>query len=184
MAGHRAGDGRTHSGYTGPSHYSPSILTTRRLHLRRICSLALAGLAVLAVPVSAQAPVTAAPPAAAASAGAAACPAAQAVTHVQLFGLWRAEFQGLWQGATLLIEQHPRYEQSIAGAINRNGERGQIVGDIENGELTLEESADGRRISATWLGDVVEGSCGREIRGTWKAEGEEKGRAFVLRRVP
>lgn len=125
-----------------------------------------------------------APAAAPAASAPADCPAAQTVTHVQLFGLWRAEFEGLWQGATLLIEQHPRYAQSVAGAINRNGTRGQIVGDIENGELTLEESADGQRISATWLGDVVEGSCGREIRGTWKAEGEEKGRGFVLRRLP
>ncbi|WP_374668960.1 hypothetical protein [Ramlibacter sp.] len=134
----------------------------------------------VSTPVRAQ---TAAAPAAPASSPAA-CPAAQAVTHTELFGLWRAEFEGLWQGATLLIEQHPRYAQSLAGAINRNGTRGQIVGDIENGELTLEESADGQRISATWLGDVVAGSCGREIRGTWKAEGEEKGRGFVLRRLP
>ena len=107
----------------------------------------------------------------------------EAVTHVQLFGLWRAEFEGLWQGATLLIEQHPRYTQSVSGAINRNGSRGQVVGDIENGELTLEESVDGQRITATWLGDVVEGSCGREIRGIWKPEGESGGRAFVLRRA-
>ena len=34
----------------------------------------------------------------------------------------------------------------------------------------MEESIDGTHISATWLGDVVEGSCGREIRGTWQAE--------------
>ena len=112
------------------------------------------------------------------------CPAAAAVTQQHMLGLWRAEFAGLWEGATLLIEPHPRYAESFAGGINRNGVRGQIAGDIENGELTLEESADGVRISATWTGEVVEGSCGREIRGTWKAEGEEKGRGFVLRRLP
>ncbi len=111
------------------------------------------------------------------------CPAAAAITQQHMLGLWHAEFAGLWQGATLLIEKHPRYSESFAGAINRNGERGKVAGDIENGELTLEESADGVRISATWIGDVVEGSCGREIRGTWKPEGEEgTARTFVLRK--
>jgi hypothetical protein len=75
--------------------------------------------------------------------------------------------RGLWQGATLLLEKHPEYAASFSGAINRNGERRQVAGDIEDGEFTLEESADGVHIAATWVGDVVEGSCGREIRGTW-----------------
>jgi hypothetical protein len=29
---------------------------------------------------------------------------------------------------------------------------------------------------------VVEGSCGREIRGTWTRDGDTAGRAFVLRK--
>jgi hypothetical protein len=38
-------------------------------------------------------------------------------------------------------------------------------------------------ISGTWLGDVVDGSCGREIRGTWSADGQGKdARTFVLRK--
>lgn len=111
-----------------------------------------------------------------------ACPQAVDVTQAHLLGLWRAEFDGLWQGATLLFEPHLVYAQSISGAINRNGERGMVVGDIEEGEFTLEESADGKRIAATWLGDVVEGSCGREIRGTWQATGEKSAREFILRK--
>ena len=59
-----------------------------------------------------------------------------------------------------------------------------MAGDVDEGEFTLEESQDGVRISATWLGDVVEGSCGREIRGTWKAEGTATGRPFVLKKQP
>ena len=39
-----------------------------------------------------------------------------------------------------------------------------LVGDVDDGQLTLEESLDGKRISATWVGEVVEGSCAREIR--------------------
>ncbi len=112
------------------------------------------------------------------------CPAAADVSQVHLVGIWRAEFQGLWQGATLLVEKHPEYEGSLSGGINRNGEKGLIAGDVEKGELTLEESADGKRISATFLGDIVEGSCGREIRGTWQAEDDSPPREFVLRKQP
>lgn len=137
-------------------------------------ALCLAALLAGAVPAMAQEP----PPGGAT----AACPPAHEVGQAQMLGLWRAEFQGLWQGATLLLEKHPVYAQSISGAINRNGERGMVVGDMEEGEFTLEESADGKRIAATWLGDAVEGSCGREIRGTWQATGEKSAHEFVLRK--
>jgi hypothetical protein len=111
-----------------------------------------------------------------------ACPKAAEVTQRHLLGLWRAEFEGLAQGATLLLERHPELAESVRGGINRNGERGEVAGDVDDGEFTLEESANGVNISATWLGDVVEGSCGREIRGTWQAEGERRAHGFVLRK--
>ena len=57
-----------------------------------------------------------------------------------------------------------------------------MAGDVEDGELTLEESADGVHIAATWLGDVVQGSCGREIRGTWTLDGQQAGSPFILRK--
>ncbi len=110
------------------------------------------------------------------------CPAATEVAQPQMLGLWRAEFEGLAQGATLLIEKHPEYAESISGGINRDGRQGLLAGDMEDGELTLEESDDGKRISATWLGAAVEGSCGREIRGTWQAEDDSPPRKFVLRK--
>lgn len=111
------------------------------------------------------------------------CPHASEVRRTDLFGIWRAEFVGTGHVGTLLFEQHAQYSESFSGSINRNGERRLLAGDIEDGEFTLEESADGQRIAATWLGEVVEGSCGREIRGTWSAEGD-KGppRSFVLRK--
>jgi hypothetical protein len=123
----------------------------------------------------AQQPAPAAPPD---------CPAAGEVTQHHLLGVWRAQFEGLDRGATLLLEQHAQYAQSVSGAINRDGESAQLAGDVEEGEFTLEESANGVNISATWLGDVVEGSCGREIRGNWRSEGERRSRAFVLRKQP
>lgn len=109
------------------------------------------------------------------------CPVAQAVKPRQLVGLWRAEFAG-GAGATLLLEPHPRYAASLAGEVNRNGERSRVAADLDEGEFTLEESADGLRIDAAWLGDVVEGSCGREIRGSWQPTGAAA-RAFLLRRL-
>lgn len=121
--------------------------------------------------------------AAGAAAFAADCPKPDEVAPADLLGLWRAEFEGLPQGATLLLERHPVYAQSLRGAINRDGQRGLVAADIDAGELTLEESADGRRIDASWLGEVVPGSCGREIRGTWQATGEERVHAFTMRKL-
>ncbi len=112
------------------------------------------------------------------------CPKAAEVKPRQLVGLWRAELAGqARQGATLLLEPHREYAQSLSGEINRDGSRSRVAADLEDGEFTLEESADGQRITATWLGDVVEGSCGKEIRG--RREGGWDGIApFVLRKLP
>ena len=110
-----------------------------------------------------------------------ACPKATEVTEQHLLGLWRAEFQGL-EGATLLLEKHPESNEGVRGAINRNGERADVTGDVDDGEFTLEESVNGVNVSATWSGDVVEGSCGHEIRGVWKAEGDPRQFHFVLRK--
>ena len=116
------------------------------------------------------------------SAPAAPCPAPGEVGQRHLLGLWRATFDGLEQGATLLLESHPELAESVRGAINRNGERALVAGDVDDGEFTLEESINGTNISATWSGDVVAGSCGREIRGSWQAAGSGPALAFVLRR--
>ncbi|MEP6791474.1 MAG: hypothetical protein ABI907_08900 [Ramlibacter sp.] len=115
---------------------------------------------------------------------AAACPKAVEVTHRHLMGLWRAEFEGLPRGATLLLEPHPALAESVSGAANRDGVKSLLAGDVDEGEFSLEESIDGVSISATWLGDVVEGSCGREIRGSWQAASERVARPFVLRKLP
>jgi hypothetical protein len=111
-----------------------------------------------------------------------ACPAPAEVTHEHMFGFWRAEVEG-GGGATLLLEKHAVYGESFSGAVNRGGARALVAGDVDDGDFTLEESQDGVRISATWIGEVVEGSCGREIRGTWKAEGDALAKPFVLRKM-
>ena len=110
------------------------------------------------------------------------CPKPLDVTPAQLFGLWRAEFDGQLPGATLLLEKHPRYADSFSGGVNRNSVQGVVSGEIEDGEFSLEESADGQHIAATWIGEIVDGSCGREIRGTWQKDGATMSVPFVLRK--
>jgi hypothetical protein len=39
---------------------------------------------------------------------------------------------------------------------------------MEAGTLLLDESSNGTSLTASWDGQVVEGSCGRTIRGVWK----------------
>ena len=51
--------------------------------------------------------------------------------------------------------------------MQRGGTTAQVSGDVDDGDLTLEESISGTNISATWTGRVVDGSCGKEIRGSW-----------------
>jgi hypothetical protein len=109
------------------------------------------------------------------------CPAPADVQPLDLVGLWRAEFEG-GGGATLLLEPHREYAQSLSGEVNRNGERARVAADLDDGAFTLEESVDGQRIAATWQGDLVADSCGREIRGT-RSGGWDRSLPFVLRRL-
>jgi hypothetical protein len=111
------------------------------------------------------------------------CPQATQVAQRHLLGLWHAQFEGSPSGATLLLERDPDLSETVRGEIDRNGERAVVAGDVDDGDFTLEESRNGINISATWLGEVVEGSCGREIRGTWRAEGETAERPFVLHKL-
>lgn len=111
------------------------------------------------------------------------CPPAADASQADLLGVWLVDFAGTGHVATLLLTKHPKDEESFHGLIDRNGDQRQLAGDIDDGALTLEESADGVHIAATWLGDVVEGSCAREIRGTWTADGDDAHpQAFVLHR--
>ena len=116
-----------------------------------------------------------------ACAHAADCPAASDVSQAQLLGTWRATIDGE-APFTLQLAKNPEFAETVRGHLERGGARIELAGDVDDGDFTLEESANGRNISATWLGEVVDGSCGREIRGTWKAEGAPGERPFVLRK--
>lgn len=103
-----------------------------------------------------------------------ACPAAADMDHQHLQGRWHATLQDAHDparpaAATVVLQlgPHPELAHSVRGTVQRGGASALVSGDVDEGDLTLEESNDGTRISATWIGRVVEGSCGSEIRGTW-----------------
>lgn len=124
-----------------------------------VWSLVLAG---LALPAWAQAPD---------------CPAPEALQPAQLHGAWRVQFRqpppGWPAQAKVRLQAHLAFKDSLAGAIERAPAAGHptlaaLAGDLDEGQLVLDESSDGLRITAVWEGAVVPGSCGREIRGYWK----------------
>jgi hypothetical protein len=58
-----------------------------------------------------------------------------------------------------------------------------VVADFDDGEFTLEETHDGVRIAATWLGTPTPGHCGRLIQGQ-RLEKDQTGQSFRLQRQP
>lgn len=87
------------------------------------------------------------------------------ITAEQLVGTWQVTLDGEKAPWTLVLRPHPEHEGSLRGALMQNPRHLAVVADIEDGELTMEESHDGQRIAATWLGQVQAGSCGQLIRG-------------------
>lgn len=136
------------------------------------------------------------------------CPVPQAMKAEQLFGLWAVRWTkppaGMPATATLRLERHAEFSDSLAGTVSRdlgtadkspNGNvRGQrttaaIAGDLEDGMLLLDESSDNLSITGTWNGEMVKDSCGTLFQGTWKdtsssAPADAPDVAFTLRKLP
>ncbi len=103
------------------------------------------------------------------------------MSHLHLQGHWRAELQA--SAAMLQLGPHPELAHSVRGTVQRGGTTAQVSGDVDDGDLTLEESINGTNISATWTGRVVDGSCGKEIRGSWtQSTSPDTPQPFVLRK--
>ena len=83
----------------------------------------------------------------------ASCPVAADVSNTRLFGRWQAQVQAgpgdAPQQATLTLERNPEFGGSLSGTITRSAATAQIAGDVDNGVFTLEESSDGKAITAT-----------------------------------
>lgn len=115
-----------------------------------------------------------------------ACPAGQDLKAAQLYGLWEARFSnppaGLPAQATMRLQQHAEFTESLAGLVTRelgaaagtpaiagHAHQAALAGDLEDGRLLLlDESSDRISITGTWNGELVEGSCGRKFQGSWK----------------
>jgi hypothetical protein len=111
------------------------------------------------------------------------CTPALELRSAHLYGQWRVEFEdGLH--TTLRLHKNANHADSLAGYIQRGGADLYVAGDIDDGEFSLEETQDGTAISALWTGEVVPGSCGKEIRGTWRNTTTDAEQKFVLRKVP
>lgn len=118
-------------------------------------------------------------------AAAADCIAPAALSAVHLYGLWRAEIDGEPGGASVRFQKDPEQDNSVVGSINRDGAKAKpalLAGDVQHGDFQLEESDDGVRISATWSGQVIETSCGKEIKGLWTNALTDQTHPFVLRK--
>ena len=113
------------------------------------------------------------------------CLPASQMKAAQLFGAWTVRFAsapaGLPATATMRLERHEEFADSLAGVVLRQLPRvggkaasgthaatAQLAGDLEGGLLLLDESSDNVSITGTWNGEMVEGSCGKMFRGTWK----------------
>jgi hypothetical protein len=102
-----------------------------------------------------------------------------------LFGMWQARIDGQGDAARVELRRHPEYD-GVRGTITRAGKPpAQLAGDVDpsDGKLTLDESQDGRSISASWIGALQPESCGKKFVGTWHSNADDKDYAFTLERV-
>ena len=113
------------------------------------------------------------------------CVTTKDIKAPQLYGMWQVTFTnpptGLPASATMLLEQHEQFSDSLQGVVTRklpatqsattknsHAEKAALAGDVEDGFVILDESSNNVSISGTWNGQLVEGTCGREVTGTWK----------------
>ncbi len=114
---------------------------------------------------------------------------------MHLYGAWQVELIGSPSAtdkpgtqspptpttrASMLLEKNPDYDDSLGGWLQWSHQKVSVVGDIDSGSFSLEESDDGTRISAVWEGEIVPGSCGKAITGTRRVG--EVVTPFVLRK--
>ena len=103
----------------------------------------------------------------------------------QLHGRWAVVFAnppaGLPAQATLLLQRHAEFSESLAGTVNRalgsaagmpamagHSAQAALAGDLDEGILLLDESSDHVSITGTWNGEMRAGSCGMVYQGHWK----------------
>jgi hypothetical protein len=111
------------------------------------------------------------------------CPPGQSLGADQLLGNWTLHIAGMTTPWALRLAPHPEHMGSLRGELRQSGQRYPVVADLEGREFTMEESHDGQRIAATWLGTALHGHCGRWIEGERLATGQA-GQGFTMRPAP
>jgi hypothetical protein len=112
------------------------------------------------------------------------CTAVQDLVNTDLFGAWSLLLEGGGVSLVTRLEmvRNPEFAESLAGAYRWGESQREVFGDIEQGNLDLEESANGKDINALWKGRVLEGSCGQTIVGKRRSTVDNSEQNFVLRR--
>ena len=136
----------------------------------------------------------------------AACPAPLEVGTAHVYGLWQVSF---FDGplpphnqadapnkdsarTTILFERHPEHTDSLRGAMkpivsgNASPATGTVwlSGDLEDGELILDESADGVRISAVWVAHPTRNGCGKVFQGNRRLADSDVLQTFTMTKAP
>lgn len=135
-----------------------------------------------------------------------ACPPARSMKAEQLYGRWAVRFDappaGLPERATMRLQRHAEFSESLAGTVSRDlgaaagtpaiaghAAEAALAGDLDEGMLLLDESSDRISITGTWNGEMQPGSCGRVYQGRWKdtsasAAPDAADIPFTLTRLP
>ena len=117
------------------------------------------------------------------------CPDVTRLHAAQLHGSWEVTLVQAGRRGLLTLREHPEFSASLRGELRLEGERAIASGDVEGGEFNLDESRDGKTLSAFWSGHLVPAACGAEIRGRWQPVPRHGQPAapesdFILRRPP
>ena len=130
------------------------------------------------------------------------CPAANSIKAEQLYGQWAVQFSappaGLPERATMQLQRHAEFSESLAGTVRRelgsapgtgHAALALLAGDLDEGVLILDESSDKVSITGTWNGEMKPGSCGQVYQGVWKdtspsAPADAPDVPFTLTRLP
>jgi hypothetical protein len=126
------------------------------------------------------------------------CHDGKSLTQDHLQGEWQVLWQDRPQDKArpepLKFSPNAEHLDSLMGELEQGGRKVLLAGDFEDGQLVLEESPDGKRISATWTAQVKAGSCGTAFVGTRVVQDADEGtdtatsaernpRPFLLRRI-
>ena len=101
-------------------------------------------------------------------------------TAESLNGVWTVQLavNNIWM---LQLAPHPEHTGSWRGELTQGAQRFAVVADLDDGEFTMEESHDGQRIAATWLGKLETDSCELILSGERRNEQGTASPFVVLR---